>query len=137
MESSEFIRFFIFGVFTLLAFDFFLRRKKEEKEPEEMWEILVPASNKEKEFTYEHHKAWDEYVISKSGGITVMRTVKGEWISPNNVRFKDRMIPVRIYCTGDDIEEIIDFTIKHYDQEAVLAYRISDDVILKNRKDVE
>jgi hypothetical protein len=35
------------------------------------------------------------------------------------------------------IEEIVDFTIKHYDQEAVLAYRISDDVILKNRKEFE
>ncbi len=137
MESSEFIRFFILSIFALITLNFLLKRRKEDEEPQEMWEILVPASNKEKEFTYEHHKAWDEFVISKSGGITVMRTAKGEWISPNNVRFKDRMIPVRVYCTGEVIEEIVDFTIKHYDQEAVLAYRISDDVILKNRKEFE
>ena len=101
-----------------------------------MWEILVPASNKELEFTYEHHKAWDEFVITISGGITIMRTAKGQWVSPDNVRFKDRMIPVRIKCTRKQIDKIIDFTIKHYKQEAVLAYKISDEVILKNRTKV-
>ncbi len=116
------------GVFMLIA-EYIKRMSK----PEEMWEILVPASNKMLEFSYEHHKAWDEFVISISGGITIMKTVKGEWISPDNVRFKDRMIPVRIKCDGDDIERIVDFTIKHYKQEAVLAYRISDNVILKNK----
>jgi hypothetical protein len=104
---------------------------------EEMWEILVPASNKIQEFTYEHHKAWDEFVIGISGGITIMKTVKGEWVSPNNVRFKDRMIPVRIKCSGDDIDKIIDFTIKHYEQEAVLAYKISEEVILRNKSELE
>jgi hypothetical protein len=104
---------------------------------EEMWEILVPASNKIQEFTYEHHKAWDEFVIGISGGITIMKTVKGEWVSPNNVRFKDRMIPVRIKCSADDIDKIIDFTIKHYEQEAVLAYKISEEVILRNKSELE
>lgn len=102
----------------------------------EMWEILVPASNKNQEFTYEHHKAWDEFVIAISGGITIMKTVKGEWVSPDNVRFKDRMIPVRIKCNGGDIDKIVDFTIKHYDQEAVLAYKISEEVILKHRSEI-
>lgn len=26
-----------------------------------LWGILVPASSKNKDFTYEHHKKWDEY----------------------------------------------------------------------------
>ena len=44
------------------------------------------------------------------------------------------MIPVRIYCTEYQIDKIIEFTMVHYDQEAILAYRISDKVKLVNRK---
>lgn len=43
------------------------------------------------------------------------------------------MIPVRIVADREEIEKIIDITIKYYDQEAVLAYRISNEVILKHR----
>ena len=44
---------------------------------EELWEILVPASNnKDKEFSYEHHKAWDAFVKNITGGLTVMKTAK-------------------------------------------------------------
>lgn len=95
-----------------------------------MWEILVPASLKKVRFTYAHHKEWDEFVKVVAGGLTVMRGAKGEWISPSGELFRDRMIPVRISCTEDDIREIIKFTIKHYDQEAVLAYEVSENVLL-------
>ena len=98
----------------------------------ELWEILVPASNnKDKEFTYEHHKAWDEFVKNLTGGVTIMKTAKGQWINPKGELYKDRMIPCRIICTKEQIIKIIDFTIEHYDQEAVLAFKISDDVILR------
>lgn len=126
----------LFILIIVIVFFVFFRRNNDE-ETDEMWEILVPASNKLQEFTYEHHKAWDEFVIKISGGITIMKTAKGEWISPNNVRFKDRMIPVRIKCKTEDIDEIIDFTIKHYNQEAVLAYKISEEVILKHKDELE
>ena len=84
-----------------------------------MWEILVPASiNKDQVFTYEHHKAWDEFVKQVTGGITVMKTAKGEWLSPVGKLHIDRMIPCRIICNEKQIIKIIDFTIEHYDQEA-------------------
>ncbi len=95
-----------------------------------MWEILVPASANDDKFSYEHHKAWDEFVKSIAGGLTINKTAKGEWISPSGSLFRDRMIPVRILCTEEDIEKIIKFTITHYDQEAVLAYEISNHVKL-------
>lgn len=99
-----------------------------------MWEILVPASgNKGKEFSYEHHKAWDEFVKNLTGGVTIMKIAKGQWISPNGELYIDRMIPCRIVCTKKQINTIIDFTIEHYNQEAVLAFRISDNVILRHR----
>lgn len=109
----------------------------DEEDEDEFWEILVPASSKDKEFTYEHHKKWDEYVKSLAGGLTVMKTAKGEWISKDGKLFVDRMIPVKIKCSYADINKIIDFTMEHYDQEAVLAYRISSHIILRNRSDYE
>ena len=99
-----------------------------------MWEILVPASSNENgRFSYEYHKEWDEFVKKIAGGITINKTAKGEWVSPNGTLFKDKVIPVRIMCTEDEIEKIIDFTIAHYDQEAVLAYEVSNHVKLKYR----
>jgi len=98
----------------------------------ELWEILVPASNnRDKEFSYEHHKEWDAFVKKITGGVTIMKTAKGEWVSPTGKVYVDRMIPCRIVCTEEQISEIIDFTLEHYDQEAVLAYRISTNVMLR------
>jgi len=100
----------------------------------ELWEILVPASNnKDQSFTYEHHKEWDAFVKKITGGVTIMKPAKGEWISPSGKLYVDRMIPCRIVCDEEQISEIIDFTIDHYHQEAVLAYRISTNVILRHK----
>jgi len=98
----------------------------------ELWEILVPASNnKDQKFSYEHHKAWDAFVKKITGGVTIAKPSKGEWISPTGKLYIDRMIPCRIMCSKEQMLEIVDFTIEHYKQEAVLAYKISDDVILR------
>ncbi len=103
----------------------------------ELWEILVPASNnKDQQFSYEHHKEWDAFVKKITGGVTIMKTAKGEWVSPNGKVYVDRMIPCRIVCTEEQMSEIIDFTIEHYNQEAVLAYRISTNVILRYKPDL-
>lgn len=100
----------------------------------EVWEVLVPASNnKELKFTFEHHKAWDAYVKDLTGGVTIMKIAKGQWINPNGTLYIDRVIPCRIVCTEEQISDIIDFTIEHYKQEAVLAYRISTNVILRHK----
>ena len=103
----------------------------------ELWEILVPASNnKDKEFTYEHHKAWDAFVKSVAHGVTIMKTAKGQWVSPTGQLYVDRMIPCRVLCNETQMHMIIDFTIKHYEQEAVLAYKISEKVKLKFKSEI-
>jgi hypothetical protein len=103
----------------------------------EMWEILVPASNnKDQEFSYEHHKQWDAFVKKITGGVTIMKTAKGEWISPNGKIYVDRNIPCRIICNEKQINEIIDFTLVHYNQEAVMAYRISTNVKLRYKSEL-
>ena len=100
----------------------------------ELWEILVPVTNNNGiTFGYEHHEAWDEFVKNLTGGVTIMKVAKGQWVSPEGEVYVDRMIPCRIVCNEEQISEIIDFTIEHYDQEAVLAYRISTNVILRHK----
>jgi hypothetical protein len=98
-----------------------------------MWEILVPTIRRKdgKPYTTRYHKVWDKKVKEISGGLTILTPAKGKWISPDGTLFVERMIPVRIIATRDEIDKIIDMTIKYYDQLAVLCYKISDEVIMK------
>lgn len=102
---------------------------------DKLWEILVPASNSKKPFSYEHHKKWDFYVENISGGLTVLKAGKGTWKSPTGEIHLDRVIPCRIICTENEIDQIIQFTIKHYEQEAVLAYEVSSNVKLVHKEE--
>jgi len=73
-----------------------------------------------------------------SGGLSILKPItKGVWINPEGTEFEERMIPVRILCTREDIDRIIDFTLKYYEQEAVLAYKISNEVILRHASEVK
>ena len=100
-----------------------------------MWEILVPTERRlevGKYYTTRYHRVWDSKVREITGGLTVMAPARGQWINPvTGALFKERMIPVRIMATREEIEKVIDLTIKYYDQLAVLCYKISDEVILK------
>ncbi len=101
-----------------------------------MWEILVPTvkpnTDGTKFFTTKYHRVWDEKVRKITGGLTITSPIKGTWTSPSGTIFRERMIPVRIIALRDQIDRIIDITIEHYSQEAVLCYRISDEVIIKH-----
>ena len=102
-----------------------------------MWEILVPTEKRlepGKFYKTKYHKVWDEKVRSISGGLTIMTPAKGQWVSPCGTLFVERMIPVRIIATREQIEDIIDMTMEYYDQLAILCYKVSDEVILKHRK---
>ena len=101
----------------------------------DMWEILVPTiSNEGKPFRTKYHRIWDNKVQDISGGLTILNPTKGKWISPAGDLFHERMIPVRIIANRDEIEKIIDITMEYYGQLAILAYKISSEVILKNKE---
>jgi len=85
-------------------------------------------------YTTRYHRVWDEKVRAISGGLTVMRPAKGQWVSPDGQLFKERMIPVRIMATREQIDTIIDLTLEYYDQLAVMCYKISDEVILRAKE---
>ena len=95
-----------------------------------LWEILVPASKTKQRFSYEHHKLWDEFVINLAGGVTVFKAAKGSWLAPIGELHEDRMIPCRVACTRSQLQQILDFTGKLYQQLAVMAYLVSQEVII-------
>ena len=100
-----------------------------------MYEILVPTvRNNGKPFRTRYHRVWDKMVRSISGGLTLLPVVKGQWVQGTVLYHNERMIPVRIIATREEIDRIIDITIDYYEQEAVLAYRVADEVILKEKK---
>lgn len=110
--------------------------------PRALWEILVPTKINRKNpntgqkelwpVTRKYHKVWDAQVREISGGLTIFTPAKGHWINPKKEIFVERMIPVRIYCSFEEIENIADFTAKYYNQEAVMFYKISDAVTIKH-----
>lgn len=99
-----------------------------------MWEILVPTvipnTAGKKFFTLRFHRVWDDRVREITGGLTIMQPSKGQWVSPEGTAFHERMIPVRIVADRQQIDTIIKMTAAYYFQEAVLCYRVSDQIIL-------
>lgn len=105
---------------------------------QQMWEILVPTVRMSdgKPYRTRYHRVWDTKVRAISGGLTILSPAKGQWVARDGELFVERMIPVRIMCTEEQIDAIIKMTIKYYDQLAVLAYRLSDNVKLVHADEI-
>jgi hypothetical protein len=99
----------------------------------ELWEVLVPTMSRDgKPFRTRFHRVWDAKVEAISGGLTILTPGKGTWVNEGQ-SVRERMIPVRVMCTREQIDQIVDLTLEYYDQLAVMAYRVSDEIILKHR----
>ena len=64
-----------------------------------------------------------------------MQPARGQWVDPDGKLFVEKMIPVRVIASRQQISEIVDYTITYYHQKAVLAYQIGYHVILRHRRD--
>jgi hypothetical protein len=97
-----------------------------------MWEILVPTIHREtgRPIKTRFHKVWDKEIYGITKGLTITKPTIGKWVSDENELFEERMIPVRIACTRDEILEIMRITKKYYNQLAVICYKISEEVIM-------
>jgi hypothetical protein len=101
-----------------------------------LWEVLVPTIMRDKPVRLRHHKVWDRFVREITGGLTILHPARGQWINPETKELlSERVIPVRIACTRKQLQEILDFTIQHYNQIAVMAYLLSEEVVVKYRKE--
>lgn len=98
-----------------------------------LYEILLPCqTNSGKPIRTRQHREWDRRVRRITHGLTVLPPAKGQWVSPSGELFAERMIPVRIAATAEQMAFIADLTAKFYNQEAVMYYRISDEVVIKH-----
>lgn len=98
-----------------------------------MWEILVPTERPDgRPIKTRFHRVWDKRVYDMCGGLTILNATKGKWVCPKGELYAERMIPVRVVATRAQINKIIDFTLDYYEQLAVLAYKVSDEVILRH-----
>ncbi len=102
-----------------------------------MYEILVPTmmlncNNEIRPVKTRYHKVWDSKVRAISSGLTIFSVAKGQWQSPEGTLFIERMIPVRIVCTEEQINTIADMTAQYYRQEAILFYLISTKAVIKH-----
>lgn len=101
-----------------------------------MWVVLVPTEirrpvGKRQHYSVRYHRTWDAKVREITGGLTIMSPARGQWVAPNGELFKERMIPVQVMATREQIDQIVDLTLKHYDQLAVLCYKLSSEVIMR------
>jgi hypothetical protein len=95
-----------------------------------MWEILVPTvANDGTPFRLRRdHKPWDAKVQKITGGMTLMPVLNGKW-QHEGAEYHERMIPVRVVATREQMMEIVRMTAEHYNQIAVMAYKVYDEVI--------
>lgn len=98
-----------------------------------LYEILVPCQMLSKPVRTRHHKRWDEYVRKLAGGLTILKPAKGQWINEGKIH-EDRVIPVRIACTNEQIKRIMKFSLGHYKQLEIMAYKISEEVLFERKK---
>lgn len=98
-----------------------------------IWEILVPTETQAgRPIRTRQHRVWDAAVREITGGLTVMPPVRGQWKAIKGLLVIERMIPVRIACTEEEINQIADMTAGFYDQDAVMFYCISEKVFIKD-----
>lgn len=97
-----------------------------------LYEILVPClTNNGRPIRTRQHREWDKRVRRITGGLTIMPPTRGQWVAPWGELFHERMIPVRVMCNEEQINQIADLTAKFYEQHAVMFYRVSDNVQIK------
>lgn len=96
-----------------------------------LYEILIPTTLDDNPISKEIHKKWDSQILKISNGMTILTPVQGQWIPSNGNLLAEKMLPIRIACTREQIYEISDFSAEFYCQKAIMFYKISDEVIIK------
>lgn len=95
-----------------------------------IYQILVPVcDNDGKVFPMAHHWEWDSRVQEIAGGLTLMNSVRGRYLGGS----VERMIPVNIAATYDEMQQVTAYTLDHYQQEAVLFWLVADKAMIATK----
>jgi hypothetical protein len=100
-----------------------------------LWQILVPAFWRDgEEVDVSTHRVWDKRVRSITGGLTINKSAKGHWVSPDGEIVVEKVIPVNFSATEDQKNKIMAMTCLFYDQDAVMCYKIGTDVVIMSKE---
>ena len=117
----------------------------------ELWEIRVPCNwNDGRPVRTRHHREWDRRVREITGGLTILKPGKGTWVNTSEVYdnkearwvkattvYSDRIIPVRLIASADQMRTVANITISHYEQLAVMYYRVSDCCVVQYASELQ
>lgn len=90
-----------------------------------LWRIFVPTVMNNKPVRTRYHKVWDQKVREIAGGLTITKPATGHWVSDDGEIFTERVIPVEIACTKEQVFEIAHMTKEYYKQQKVMFYLVS------------
>ncbi len=106
----------------------------------QLWQILVPhrmgdhheegLPKRNRSIPVPYHQEWDKFVRNITGGLTIQRASKGQWIDGDGKLYKELMIPVLIACTEEQITEIAEFSLNYYKQKAMFVSLISEKTLI-------
>jgi len=102
-----------------------------------LYEVLVPTiyGDTMKPISTRHHKEWDKKIQKITGGLTIMSPGRGRWLY-NGQEYHERVIPVRIHCEIGVISTIVQLTLSHYRQKAVMYYCVAEEVRIVRSFDI-
>lgn len=109
-----------------------------------LWEILVPhrmgnhdlyrhdnsLPKSKRIIPVPYHQIWDEKVRKITGGLTICKSAKGQWVDRDGKLFKEIMIPVKIACSEEQIIEIANMSKEFYQQKAIFVSLISEKTMI-------
>lgn len=99
-------------------------------EPIGLWEILIPVSHKDgTPVTEKDHRIWWSS-LEAIGAHQFLVPAAMPWFVNEPHLVGVRMIPFRVACTREQITKVANLTATYFGQDAVLLYRVSDDVTL-------
>lgn len=75
-------------------------------------------------FTTKHHRIFYKFILNLSKGYSVLNELEGVWQNEKGTIYQEKMIPVRIACTDEQIKEIAEFAKAHYEQEAIFVLEL-------------
>lgn len=94
---------------------------------------MVPTTTPEgKPIRTRYHRVWDAKVREIANGLTILKPCKGQWLSLSGDLHEERVIPVEIACTEEEINKISDMTAVYYRQLCVMITEVAPKVIMKH-----
>ncbi len=75
-------------------------------------------------FNKAHHGTFIRKVLTVAGGYSWLPEIDGAWVNSHCEVVKEKMIPIRVACTDENIKEIASFAKQHYEQEAIFVLEI-------------